>query len=262
VGDEEPVRLELRGPVALVTLDRPGHMNAMNRRMVLELGRIGRELGSNDDVRAVVLTGSGTQAFCAGADLKERRGMSEEAVREQLRLYRSELAWIDPFPAPVIAALNGVALGGGLELALRCDLRVAADHAMLGLPETTLAVIPGAGGTQHLPRIVGEARAKELILLGRRITAAHALALGLVNRVSRPGASALDDALEWIAPIVAGAPIAQRASLAAIDATRSLPLPAGYEREFELYGECLTSEDRVEALAAFAEKRQPVFKGK
>lgn len=188
--------------------------------------------------------------------------MSNEAVREQLRLYRSELGWIDPFPAPVVAAINGIALGGGLELALRCDLRVAADHATLGLPETTLAVIPGAGGTQMLPRLVGEARAKELILLGRRITAAEALAIGLVNRVTRPGASVLDEALEWIGPIVEGAPIAQRAALAAIDATRSLSPAEGYDRELELYENCLESEDRREALTAFAEKRKPMFKGK
>lgn len=262
MSDDEPVHLAFEGTIAVVTLDRPPQMNAMNRRMVLELGRIGRELSSKGDIRAVVVTGRGERAFCAGADLKERRGMSNEEVREQLRLYRSELAWIDPFPAPVVAAINGVALGGGLELALRCDLRVAADHAALGLPETTLAVIPGAGGTQLLPRLVGEARAKELILFGRRVTAAEALALGLVNRVTRPGISVLDDALEWIEPIADGAPIAERAALAAIDATRSLPLNEGYEHEFELYERCLESEDRSEALAAFAEKRKPRFKGK
>jgi len=248
--------------VALVTLDRPANMNALGRRAIVELGRIGRELASRPDLRAVVFTGAGTQAFSAGADLKERRGMNDEAVRELLGLYRSELAWIDPFPVPIVAAINGVALGGGLELALRCDLRVAADHAILGLPETSLAVIPGAGGTQTLPRIVGEARAKELILLGRRITAAHALAIGLVNRVSRPGVSVLDDTLDWIKPIIEGAPIAQRAALSAIDATRSLSLEEGIAREIELYDDCLKSEDRIEALSAFAEKRAPAFKGK
>jgi enoyl-CoA hydratase/carnithine racemase len=262
VSDEEPVRLELKGRVALVTLDRPAQMNAMNRQMVLELGRVGRELSSTAGVRAVILTGTGDQAFCAGADLKERRGMDAAAVRELLGLYRRELAWIDPYPAPVVAVINGVALGGGLELALRCDLRVAADHAVLGLPETTLAIIPGAGGTQMLPRIIGEARAKELMLMGSRITAAHALSFGLVNRVSRPGVAVLEDALEWITPIVEGAPIALRAALSAIDATRSSSLDEGYEREAELYDECLKSADRVEALTAFAEKRRPVFEGK
>ena len=135
MSDDGPVQLQMQGHVALVTRDRPAHSNAMNRKMVLELGRIGRELSSNTGIRAVILTGSGERAFCAGADLKERRAMSGAEVTEQLRLYRSELAWIDPCPAPVVAAINGVALGGGLELALRCDLRVAVDHAVLGLPK-------------------------------------------------------------------------------------------------------------------------------
>jgi enoyl-CoA hydratase/carnithine racemase len=262
MSDEVPVRLERKGGIAVVTLDRPDKMNALSRRMILELGRIGRELTSDANVRAVVLTGAGNQAFSAGADLKERRGMSEDDVREQLALYRSELGWIDPFPAPVVAALNGLALGGGLELALMCDLRVAAEHAVLGLPETTLGIIPGSGGTQRLPRIVGEARAKELLLLGRRITASHALAIGLVNRVSKPATSVMDDTLEWIKPITEGAPIAQRSALRAVDAAGALPLDQGLERERELYESCLVSEDRREALAAFAEKRKPSFRGR
>lgn len=260
--EDAPIRLERRGGVAIVTLDRPDRMNAISRKMVLELGRVGRELSADASVRAVVITAAGNQAFCAGADLKERRGMSESDVREQLALYRREFAWIDPFPVPVIAAINGVALGGGLELALQCDLRVAAEHAIMGLPETSLGIIPGAGGTQRLPRIIGEARAKELILLARRITAAHALAVGLVNRVSRPGTAVLEDTLEWIRPITDGAPIAQRAALAAIDETRNADLDAGLEREIALYEECLVSEDRKEALEAFAAKRKPTFKGR
>jgi enoyl-CoA hydratase/carnithine racemase len=262
VSDEAPVTVERRDGVVVLTLDRPDRMNAMSRRMVQELGRIGRELSGDESVRAVVLTGVGNQAFCAGADLKERRDMSDDDVREQLRLYRSELAWIDPFPAPVVAAINGVALGGGLELALSCDLRVAAEHALLGLPETTLGIIPGAGGTQRLPRIVGEARAKELVLLGKRISAQHALAIGLVNRVTRPGLDVLDDTLEWLRPASEGAPIAQKTALSAIDATRELDLPRGLDRELELYEDCLSSEDRTEALRAFAEKRKPRFVGR
>jgi len=143
-----------------------------------------------------------------------------------------------------------------------CDLRVAAEHVVVGLPETTLGIIPGAGGTQLLPRIVGEARAKELILLGRRITASHALAIGLVNRVSKPGTNVLADTLEWIKPIAEGAPIAHAAALAAIDEGAGLPFEQGLERELALYERCLVSEDRVEALRAFAEKRKPVFRGR
>jgi enoyl-CoA hydratase/carnithine racemase len=262
MSDDVPVRLEKKDGVAILTFDRPQKMNALSRAMVQDIGRIGKELRADDSVRAVVLTGAGNQAFCAGADLAERRSMSDVEVERQLALYRSELEWIDPFPAPVIAAINGVALGGGLEIALMCDLRVAAEHALLGFPETTLGIIPGAGGTQRLPRIIGEARAKELLLLGRRITASHALMIGLVNRVSRPATDVLEDTLEWIRPIVDGAPVAQRVALAAIDATRALDLPTGLARERDLYGECLVTEDRREALSAFAEKRKPAFKGK
>jgi methylglutaconyl-CoA hydratase len=261
VSDDAPVKVDRKGGVVVLTLDRPDRMNAMSRKMVLELGRLGRTLAEDASVRAIVLTGAGDQAFCAGADLKERKDMTRDEVREQLRLYRTELGWLDPFPAPVIAAINGVALGGGLELAMLCDMRVAAEHAVVGLPETTLGIIPGAGGTQRLPRIVGEARAKELVLLGRRITASHALAIGLVNRVSRPGTNVLADTLDWIKPISEGAPLAHRAALRAVDEAAELPLQAGLERELELYEECLVSEDRVEALKAFAEKRKPVFKG-
>lgn len=262
MSDERPVRVETKKGVAVVTLDRPKKANAMSRDMVLELGKAGKALAADPTVRAVVLTGAGNQAFSSGADLKERKGMSDDEVRAQLALYRSELAWVDPFPAPVIAAINGVALGGGLELALMCDLRVAAEHALVGLPETTLGIIPGSGGTQRLPRIVGEARAKELLLLGKRITASHALAIGLVNRVTRPGKDVLEDTLEWIKPIVEGAPIAQRLALAAADATRTLDLEAGLARELALYDECLGTEDRREALLAFSEKRKPNFKGR
>jgi methylglutaconyl-CoA hydratase len=262
VSDDAPVRMEKKGGVAVLTLDRPDRMNAMSRKMVVELGRLGRALEGDESVRAVVLTGAGDQAFCAGADLKERKDMSADDVREMLRLYRTDLGWLDRFPRPVIAAINGVALGGGLELAMLCDLRVAAEHVVVGLPETTLGIIPGAGGTQLLPRIVGEARAKELILLGRRITASHALAIGLVNRVSKPGTNVLADTLEWIKPIAEGAPIAHAAALAAIDEGAGLPFEQGLERELALYERCLVSEDRVEALRAFAEKRKPVFRGR
>jgi enoyl-CoA hydratase/carnithine racemase len=258
----DPVSLERRAGVAILTLNRPDRMNALSRDTLLAFGQLGRELGGDRELRAIVLTGAGDKAFCAGADLKERQGMDENAVRDQVKLYRSELGWLDTSRVPVIAAINGVALGGGLELALLCDLRVAAAHAKLGLPETTIGIIPGAGGTQRLPRVIGEARAKELILLGRRVDAGEALAFGLVNRVTPAGTSVLGDTLEWIRPISEGAPIALAAALGAVDASFSLSLEHGLEIERVFYDECLRSKDRVEALAAFAEKRKPKFEGR
>jgi methylglutaconyl-CoA hydratase len=258
----QPVRLERRDRVAIVTISRADRMNALSRDALEAFGRIGRELAADAELRAVIVTGDGEKAFCAGADLKERRGMSDDEVRRQLGLYRSELGWLQRMPVPSVAAINGVALGGGLELALLCDLRVAAEHAELGLPETSLGIIPGSGGTQLLPRLIGEARAKELILLGRRLSAAEALAWGVVNRVAPSTTPLLDDTLAWIRPISEGSPVAQRAALRAIGAALEVPLSHGLELERVHYDECLRSDDRKEALLAFAEKRKPVFKGR
>jgi enoyl-CoA hydratase/carnithine racemase len=260
--DGAPIRSELRGNVAVWTIDREGRVNSLSRETLLAFGTLAREAATDARVKAIVITGAGDKAFCAGADLKERQGMTENDIRVQVELYRSELGPLDLSPKPVIAALNGVALGGGLELALVCDLRVAASHAILGLPETSLGIIPGAGGTQRLPRIVGEARAKEMILLNRRLTADEALAWGLVNRVTIPGKNVLDDTLEWIAPIANGAPLAQAAALEAIDRSFDTTLELGLELEKVSYDKVLVSEDRREALAAFAAKRKPDFKGK
>lgn len=259
--EDHPVKLERRGGVAIVTIDRPERMNALSRGALLAFEELGRTIFADSSLRAIVLTGAGDKAFCAGADLKERKGMDENAVREQLRLYRRALLWIERSPVPVVAALNGVAFGGGLEIALLCDLRVAAQNVKLGLPETTLGIIPGLGGTQRLPRIVGEAKAKELILLGRRIDATEALSLGIVNRVAPSDTNLIDDTLEWIRPISDGAPIAQKAALAAIDASYDVGMDRGMELEMVYYDDCLRSADRVEALVAFAEKRKAIFRG-
>jgi methylglutaconyl-CoA hydratase len=257
-----PISVEQRGTIAIWTIQRPLRMNSLSRDLLLGFGRLSREVASNASVRAVVVTGAGDKAFCAGADLKERRGMSENDVRVQIDLYRSELASLDRCPKPVVAAINGVALGGGLELALVCDLRVAASHAELGFPETSLGIIPGGGGTQRLPRLIGEARAKELILLARRLSASEALAWGLVNRVTPEGASVVDDAVSWLEPVAQGAPIAQAAALEAIDRAPDMPLDLGLELEKVSYDKVLVSEDRREALEAFAAKRKPVFNGR
>jgi len=260
--DAAPIKNELRGTVAIWTIDRPDRMNSLSRDLLLAFGKLAREAATDSRVKAIVITGAGDKAFCAGADLKERQGMSENDIRLQVELYRSELGPLDRSPKPVIAAINGVALGGGLELALVCDFRVAALHSVLGLPETSLGIIPGAGGTQRLPRIVGDARAKEMILLGRRLTAEEALAWGLVNRVTAAGKNVLEDTLEWIAPIANGAPLAQAAALEAIDRSFDTTLELGMELEKVSYDKVLVSEDRREALSAFLAKRKPDFKGK
>jgi len=262
VSDDFPIRVEQRGAVAVWTLDRADRMNALSRAAILALGKLSREAAVNASIRAIVVTGAGDKAFCAGADLKERRSMTDDDVRAQLDLYRSELGPLDRSPKPVVAALNGLALGGGLELALVCDLRVAAAHAELGLPETSIGIIPGAGGTQRLPRVVGEGRAKEMILLARRVSAAEALAWGLVNRVTPAGQSVVDDAVAWIRPIAEGAPLAQAAALEAIDRGAEVPLDVGLALEKLGYEKTLTSHDRREALDAFAAKRPPRFEGR
>ena len=257
-----PIEVEQRGNVVIWTIDREARMNSLSRPLLLAFGKLAREAVSNASVHAIVITARGDKAFCAGADLKERQGMSENDIRVQVELYRSELGPLDRSPKPVIAALNGVAFGGGLELALLCDLRVAAAHVKLGLPETTLGIIPGAGGTQRLGRIVGEARAKEMILLGRRLDAAEALSWGLVNRVTPAGTNLVDDTLAFIEPIANGAPIAQAAALEAIDRSFDVTLEHGLELEKVSYDKVLVSTDRREALTAFAEKRKPTFTGK
>jgi enoyl-CoA hydratase/carnithine racemase len=248
--------------IELWTLDRPERSNALSEATVRRLGALAREAAADEAVRAVVLTGKGGKAFCAGADLKERAGMSEEAIRDFLALYRTVFRFIDELPKPVIAAIDGVAYGGGLELALACDLRVIGPGARVGLTEVSLAIVPGAGGTQRLTRLVGEAKAKELLLFSKRLDAAEALALGLVNEVAPEGRTALDLALEWAERLAEAPPIAVAAALEAVDAATRLPLDAGLVHELRCYERTLVSEDRREALAAFAEKRPPRYHGR
>jgi methylglutaconyl-CoA hydratase len=258
---EGPLSLRRQGGALVVTIEREERRNSLSLATLEAFGNVFRHHLAPDD-RAVIVTGSGARAFCAGADLKERRGMSVDAVRTQLVRYRTDLAWLSTCPVPTIAAINGAALGGGLELALLCDLRVAAPHASFALPETSLGIIPAAGGTQYLPRIVGAAKARELILLGTRLSAAEALRIGLIHRICDAGVGVLEDALAWVTPITRGAPLAQRAALRALRAADRLDIDAGLEFELACYEPCLLSEDRREALEAFAEKREPVFNGR
>ena len=239
-------------------LVRETSANALSVALVRELSAAVSGLGS--DVRAVVITGAG-KAFSAGADLKERRGFSLEQTRAFLDLLGSTLNALAAVRCPVIAALNGVAFGGGLELALACDVRIAAEGVTMGLVETRLGIIPGAGGTQRLARLVGPARAKELIFSGRRFDAADALRWGIVQQVTPP--AELEAAAGRLADEIAGAgPLAVAEAKAAIDEGLAGPLAEGLVTERRHYEVVLTSADRDEGLAAFAEKRAPAFHGK
>jgi methylglutaconyl-CoA hydratase len=257
----ETLTLERDGNYAIVTLNRPDAMNALSRALVRELGVMFRALSTDASVRVIVLTGTGEKAFCAGADLKERKGMTDDEVRAMLGYYRESFGVIDVCPKPVVAAINGVALGGGFEVALACDLRVVASHAVVGLPETSLAIIPGAGGTQRLPRLVGPGAAKEMILLARRFTATEALARGLVTAVAEPGESVVTAAKRLTAGLVDGAPIALAAAMDAVDQGVDMTFEEGLDHEARCYERTLQSHDRREALAAFAEKRKPSYRG-
>jgi len=260
--DDFPVRVDQHGTIEVWTIDREARANALSRPALFALGKLARAAETNPSVRAVILRGAGEKVFCAGADLKERASMTDDDVRTQIRLYRSEFGAIDRLSKPVVALINGHAFGGGLELALMCDMRIAVAHAELALPETTLGIIPAAGGTQKLPRVVGEGRAKEMILLGRRITAEIAHAWGLVNAVVTPGADPLVFALSYLAPLANGAPMALAAALEAVDRSFDEPLRTGLDVEALAYDRLIPSRDRREALAAFGEKRKPVFEGR
>lgn len=250
------------GTIEIWTIDREPSMNALNRDLVRAIGEAARRAEENKEVRAVILTGRGQKAFCAGADLKERRGMSEAEIRDFLALYRTEFRFLDKLSKPTVAALNGAAFGGGLELALVCDFRVAAPHARMGLTELSLGIIPGAGGTQRLTRLVSEAKAKELLLFSSRLDANEALALGILNHITEAADTLVDETVQWMRPILSKAPIAVGAALEAVDAAMDLALEDGLAAELRLYERTLVSRDRVEALEAFLEKRPPRFEGR
>ncbi len=253
-------RTERRGGIEVWTIDGAARRNAISRAMLAELNALLARAAGDRALRCVVLTGAGDKAFCAGADLKERAGMSEADVHAFHDGLRRALRAVEEAPQVFVAAVNGAALGGGLELALACDLRIAADGAQLGLPEVGLGIIPGGGGTQRLPRLVGVARAKDLVLTARRLGAPEALAMGLVSRVA-PAARLLDEALAYAGEVARNAPVSLRQAKRAIDAGLHLPMDRALALEIELYQPCLATKDRLEALRAFAERRPPVFTG-
>jgi len=257
----EAIRYELGDGVATITLNRPEVHNAMNDLMRRELKRCFESVADDDDVRVVVVTGAGAKAFSAGADIRE---FVEPQAPTRFRDARRRVdfrAVMDRCLQPIIAAIGGFAFGGGLELALACDMRIAAANATLGLTEVNLAIIPGGGGTQRLPRIVGRGKALEMILTGARIPADEALRIGLVERVV-PEGQALEAATEVARTLAARAPVALRYAKEAVVKGLELPLADGLRLETDLSTLLRTTEDRVEGAKAFLEKRPPRWTGR
>ncbi|SEF01987.1 enoyl-CoA hydratase [Streptomyces sp. 3213] len=255
------LRVELRNRIAVLTLDRPGQLNAIGSETVDRLTRALTELRDNDDVRALVVAGAG-RAFSAGADIGEIESFT---APRQFHSFVQQLtdayALLEDFPKPSVAAVHGFAFGGGLELALACDLRVAERGARLGLPEMKLGVLPGAGGTQRLPRLIPPTIAKQMILTGEPIDAERAYALGLVNELAEPG-EALGVAEALAAALTAGAPLALAAGKRLIDYGLGMDLEAAISYERETVSVLFSTEDRIEGLKAFRERRPGDFQGK
>jgi enoyl-CoA hydratase/carnithine racemase len=247
--------------VVLLTINRPQVMNSINFSLLKTLYEKIEAVRFNPEVRVVIITGTGSKAFCAGADLKERATMNPIQVEEFIYTLGHLFSAIEQLPKPVIAAVNGVALGGGTELALAADIRIASANATMGLTETRLAIIPGGGGTQRLPRLVGKGKAKELIFTGRRIDAKEALSIGLVNQVAEPE-ELLSACQKMGTMICQTGPIAIAQAKHAINYGTEADIHTGVAIEANAYKVCIPTEDRLEGIAAFKEKRPPIYKGK
>ena len=256
------VRFELlEGSIGLITLSRPEAANAMSVQLLRELSDTLDQLNGDPAVRVVLLTGEGEKAFCAGADLKERKGMSDRQVKQIVQLIGTTVAKVETLAQPVIALLNGVAFGGGLELALACDLRMAATHVKLGLTETSLGIIPGAGGTQRLPRLIGLGKAKELIYTARRLNAEEAKDYGIVEYVYE-GHEVMEKARQLALEMAKNAPLSLVQAKVAINQGVEVDLATGLKIESLAYSALIPTEDRLEGLLAFQEKRTPQYSGK
>jgi enoyl-CoA hydratase len=256
----ETLLLERRGRVAIITINRPDKRNALNIKTREEGAVLLDELRADESVGVVIFTGAGDKAFIAGADIAEFAGRTASKQREVM-LGRSLFTAIDTFPKPIIAMINGYCLGGGCELALACDIRIASERASFGQPEINLGIIPGGGGTQRLTRLVGEGKAMELILTGEIIDAQTAFAIGLVNHVVPP--DQLEAKTMEIANRIADkGPIALRLAKEAVKLASRSNLDEGLRREVDLFALCFATEDKDEGIKAFLEKRKPEFKGR
>jgi enoyl-CoA hydratase/carnithine racemase len=249
-----------QGPIAEIVLDRPQALNAIDTAMACRLAAVCREIGADRQVRAVVLSASGDRAFCAGADLRERNRMSDAELLRQRPAFRAAFGGVLGLPQPVVAAVHGYALGGGCELALSCDLIVADETAVFGLPETTVGLVPGGGGTQLALRRLGAGRAADLVLTGRKLDVTEAERIGLADR-RVPAGTARDHAFELAETIAANSPVAVRAAKQAIRHGWGVGLEAGLDIEDAAWRTAATSAGRREGIAAFAEKRSPRWPG-
>ena len=249
------------GHVVTVELNRPDALNAMNTAMGEDLLRCFEDLHHDRTVRVVVFTGAGTKAFCVGGDLKEREGMTDETWRAQHVIFETAAARVLHCPVPVIAAVEGFAMGGGCELAVLSDFVVCGETAVFAVPEVTRGIFPGIGGTQLLPRILGAPMAKEMIFTGRRVDAREAKAIGLVNHVV-PAGQARTKALEIAATIADNGPIAVRQAKKAVNRGGESDLETGMILAIEAYNNTVTTDDRLEGVRAFNEKRKPRFTGR
>lgn len=256
----ETLLYEQRGNLAIVTLHRPVGLNAFNYDMITELGQITEAIRINPDIRVVIFTGSGKRSFSVGADLKERKNLTDSQVKRNLYKIGEVFTAIENLPQPTIAMINGFAFGGGIELALACDFRIAAASAKMGLTETSLAIIPGAGGTQRLPRLIGETKALELILTARRLAADEAFDYGILTKVVQDD-HLTDQTIDFANTILKNGPVALQQAKFAVKHGMNVDLQTGLSIERKAYELTIPTEDRIEALTAFAEKRPPVFKG-
>ncbi|TCP29245.1 enoyl-CoA hydratase/carnithine racemase [Scopulibacillus darangshiensis] len=254
------ITFEINNHLAYVTLDRPEVLNCFDYSTLLELEEVVQTLHTSKDARVVVFTGAGEKAFSAGADLKERKQLNEQEVRRNVKKIGDVFSQIASLPQPTIAAVNGYAFGGGFELALACDFRIASSHAKLGLTETSWAIIPGAGGTQRLPRLIGQAKAMELVLTARKLSADKAKDYGILNEVVDK-AELMSACTRLAEEMMQNGPIALQQAKFAIRNGMNVDLQTGLQIESKAYEMTIPTKDRVEALTAFNEKRPAQFKG-
>jgi enoyl-CoA hydratase len=258
--NDKKILIDRKGHLAIITLNRPNELNCFDYQMLTQLESILDEIQFNREIRAVIFTGSGERSFSTGADLKERKTMSEQEVLRFVNKIRHVFDRVEELPQPTIAAINGFCFGGGFELALACDFRYAASHAKLGMTEVSWAIIPGAGGTQRLPRLIGKGKAKELILTARRIEADIAEKLGILNGVADTE-ELLKKSEALAEEIMQNGPLAVIQAKYAINYGCEVDLKTGLKIETKAYEVIIPTADRVEALQAFSEKRKPDFKG-